>query len=75
MPRALCKECGHEQWWSNKRGVRLANIPCEACGGELRRPTKEERRKWSKARWAKINQELAVYRESLVLKAEESKDE
>lgn len=35
-PHAICKQCGHAQHWSNRRGQKLEQIRCKKCGGELR---------------------------------------
>ena len=49
-------KCGEAQRWSNKRGVKLAEIPCSKCGGKLRARTKEEsKRDWA-AYWARVKE-------------------
>jgi len=56
MPTAICMKCGEAQRWSNKRGVKLAEIPCSKCGGKLRARTKEEsKRDWA-AYWARVKE-------------------
>ena len=37
MPVAICIECGEQIHWRNKRGVRLSEIKCPKCKGDLKR--------------------------------------
>lgn len=60
MPTAKCVECSHEQRWRSKRGVRLKNIPCEKCGGKLRRLTKEERDE----AWKQYQEKMRIWKEN-----------
>ena len=36
MAHAICESCGHEQAWRAQRGTKLADIPCQKCGGVLK---------------------------------------
>lgn len=35
MARAVCKNCRRIHYWHAGRGIKLKNISCPKCGGEL----------------------------------------
>ena len=43
---AICKKCDNLIWWHAYRGTKLKNLRC-ICGGELRKNTEEEWRRYT----------------------------
>lgn len=44
MAWAVCVDCKEQKYWRAKRGARLKDFRCDACGGKL----KKDLRGWDK---------------------------